>query len=343
MIDQRDVPAILSEIFAQTPSLWESVRVISTPVFIVVISCGRILRSLNAPQRRRVHVTLPESVSPIRPDKDAHPSFSIHRTRYKPREKATATRFSWIIKRTRCRKAQVPYADLPIAFRRESAMFFHSPEKYAGLRLPTCRSKVLVLASSQVEALFQLFGYLRNVATWEEVEIMHAVQFRMHLDIDAICILFVRESAMINVRLFLSGKEIKFVELISISIFKSINYKDYINYSLSIPSSLVRNNFLFFLWKMIRIDKIAQMENIVNKRTSAKAEDIYFLRLLNLDSLIVFRSIASVRKWRGSLKSFWTIFPSSQLLHRVRGKFYRKLRAARASYDRLHETANRLY
>lgn len=103
MIDQRDIPAILSEIFAQTPPLWESVRV--DIVFIIVISCGRILRSLNAPQRRRVHVTLPESISPIRPDKSAHPS-SIHRTRYKPREKATATRFSWIIKRTKCRRAR---------------------------------------------------------------------------------------------------------------------------------------------------------------------------------------------------------------------------------------------
>jgi len=45
---------------------------------------------------------------------------------------------------------------------------------------------------------------------------------------------------------------------------------------------------------MIRIHGIILTEKNVNKRTSAKAKDIYFLRLLNLDSLIVFRSIAPI-------------------------------------------------
>lgn len=74
MIDQRDIPAILGEIFAQTPLRCGNPSASHIDaVFIAVISCGRILRSLNAPQRRRVHVTLPESVSPIRPDKGATP------------------------------------------------------------------------------------------------------------------------------------------------------------------------------------------------------------------------------------------------------------------------------
>lgn len=134
--------------------------------------------------------------------------------------------------------------------------------------------------------------------------------------------------------------EIKLIKLISIPIFQSVNLKNtYIDHARPSPSARA-NNLSFLLWKMIRIHGIALMEEIVNKRTSAKAKDIYFLRLPILDPLIVFRSIAPLRKWRGSLKSFRTIFPSSQLLHCVRCKFYRKIRAARSLYDRLREAAN---
>jgi len=101
-------------------------------IFITVISYGRTLRSLNAPQRHRAHAswkrlsdrTGQESLTPL----SLYIGRDINRVR-KQRQRD----FSWIIKRMRCRRAQVPYADPPIAFRRESAMFFHSLEKCAGL------------------------------------------------------------------------------------------------------------------------------------------------------------------------------------------------------------------
>lgn len=142
--------------------------------------------------RNGVHVTLPESVSLIQTGQGSHPSFSIHRTRYKPREKATATRFSWIIKRAKYRRARVPYTDPPIAFRRESAMFFHSPEKYAGLgpsssylSFEHSRSRLFASRSS-----FFFPPVIRFLPQHEErkTETVYAIQFAVNSDIDVICI-----------------------------------------------------------------------------------------------------------------------------------------------------------
>lgn len=244
------------------------------------------------------------------------------------------------------KKGEVPesfgFSDPPIAFQRENAMFFHSPEKYAGLGSLSSRlsfehshSRHFACRSDFSATQFPP-QYSNRRRDGDRACNSILSEFRSPCDVHT----FVRESAMINNKAFSRVSEIKLIKLISIPIFQSVNLKNtYIDRARPSPSARA-SNLSFLLWKMIRIHGIALTEKIVNKRTSAKAKDIYFLRLLNLDLLIVFRSIAPIRKWRGSLKSFWTIFPSSQLLHRVHCKFYRKLRAARSPYDRLREAAN---
>lgn len=132
-------------------------------------------------------------------------------------------------------------------------------------------------------------------------------EFRYRCDMH----IFLRESAMINVRHFLCRKEIKLVGLISISIFKNINYKDYINIYKLLSFHLLFANFYFlvFLVKKWFIDKIAQMENIVNKRTSAKAKDIYFLPSAEPGLANSFPIDCVSPKMKGIIKELLNYFP----------------------------------